>query len=321
MKQLIDDFEEELYDLYHSTKSMDLTPTSVKKSKKSSDNEDSDNEDTDDGSIPNAPIVNDILRAKIVEFNHFKLILYETVDGYVWIDVNTLIKHISLIDKVTTTQSKKSTAKMDKLKERVDETPDGFSEYFTIDVKGIYNKTVNVRFIPICDLPHYCRPYANNLIKFMSKTFVNGDNKGWIYYNLVIDDNTGKVIGVKVGRTKDLTSRNWNYNSQDRFNGKHLETKNKIYVSERARAEDIWRFFLNKNSDKISSIVQDTEWLMFSDDEEEMKEQAATLESIWNEYVSSEEIVKLLIKPPEEKPKKSPRKSSKKSSEQSSDNQ
>lgn len=303
MNQLIEAFEEELFELYHSTEAMDLSPIPTKKSKgKSKGKSTNASDDLNEGdtssieSTTGNELIDIVRRAKIVKFDdRFDLILYETVDGYIWVDVKTIAKHISVIDKVTKTQSRKSTARMDKLKDRMEETPDGLSEYLTVDVKGIYKQPVEAKFVPVCDLAHYCRPYANNLIKFMSKTFVNGDDKGWIYYNHVINDDTGRFTGVKVGRTKNLKHRNQTYNSDARAHSEHLVTMHKIYISERAKAEDIWKLYLERNKDRIDNIVQDSEWLRLSNDDNEANVQADTLESIWNEYINSPEIKAILL--------------------------
>lgn len=296
MNQLIEDFEEELFELYHSTEAMDLTPTPKKsKSKGKSTNASNDLNEGDALSTSNE-LIDVIRRAKIVKFDdRFDLILYETTDGYIWIDVKTVLKHISLIDKVTKTQSRKSSARMDTLKERVEEVPLNLGESFSVKIKGIFKQPVEAIFVPVCDLMLYSCIYRDNLLKFMSKKFVNGDDKGWIYYNHVINDDTGRHTDVKVGRTKNLRHRNQSYNSQARGHSEHLVTMRKIYVSERGKAEDIWKFYLEKNSDKIASIVQDSEWLRLSDDDNEANAQAEALESIWNEYINSEEIKAILL--------------------------
>lgn len=284
MKQLIESFEEELYELYHSTDATDLTPKPVKDSSKSKVD------------YSNSEIIDAIRRTKIVEFDdRFKLILYETTDGFIWIDVKTVLKHISLIDKVTKTQSRKSSARMDTLKGRVEEIPLDLGESFSIKIKGIHKLPVEAIFVPVCDLSLYAGIYRDNLLKFVSKEFVNGDDKGWIYYNHVINDDTGRLIGVKVGRTKNLKHRNQNYNSNARAHSEHLVTMRKIYISERAKAEDIWKLYLERNKDRIDNIVQDSEWLRLSDDANEANVQADTLESIWNEYINSPEIKAILL--------------------------
>lgn len=284
MKQLIESFEEELFDLYHSTDAIDLTPKSNKDSKKA------------EVDYSNSEIIDAIRRTKIIEFDdRFKLILYETSDGFIWIDVKTVLKHISLIDKVTKTQSRKSSARMDTLKGRVEETPLDLGESFTIRIKGIYKQPVEAIFVPVCDLPLYTGIYRDNLLKFISKEFVNGDDKGWIYYNHVINDNTGNVMNIKVGRTKNLKERTGKYNSDARKDSKHIVTMRKIYVSERGKAEDIWKLFLEKNKDRLSNVDKDSEWLILSDDVNEANGQMDVIESIWNEYINSPEIKEILL--------------------------
>lgn len=299
MIQLFGDFEEELFELYHSTEAMDLSPIPAKKSKgksKGKSTNASDDLNEGDASSTGNELIDIIRRTKIVKFDdRFDLILYETTDGYIWIDVKTVFKHISLIDKVTKTQSRKSSARMDTLKERVEEVPLDLGESLSVKIKGIFKQPVEAIFVPVCDLMLYDGIYRDNLLKFMSKKFVNGDDKGWIYYNHVINDDTGRHTDVKVGRTKNLRHRNQNYNSQARGHSEHLVTMRKIYVSERGRAEDLWKFYLEKNSDKIANIVQDSEWLRLSDDDNEANVQAEALESIWNEYINSEEIKAILL--------------------------
>lgn len=284
MKQLFESFEEELCELYHSTDSIDLTPKSNKDSNKSKVDS------------SNSELIDAIRRTKIVEFDdRFKLILYETSDGYIWIDVKTVLKHISLIDKLSKTQSRKSSARMDTLKDRVEEIPLDLGESFTIKIKGIYKQPVEAIFVPVCDLPLYTGIYRDNLLKFVSKKFVNGDDKGWIYYNHVINDNTGNVMDIKVGRTKNLRERTGKYNSDARGDSKHIVTMRKIYVSERGKAEDIWKIYLDKNKDRLSNIVQDGEWLRLSNDVNEMNGQMDVIESIWNEYINSPELKEILL--------------------------
>ena len=280
MKQLFESFEEELFELYHSTDAIDLTPKPKRSEVDSS----------------NSEVIDAIRRTKIVEFDgRFKLILYETTDGCIWIDVKTVIKHISLIDKVTKTQSRKSSARMDTLKDRVEDIPFDLGESFSIKIKGIYKQPVEAIFVPVCDLPLCAGIYRDNLLKFVSKKFVNGDDKGWIYYNHVINNNTGNVIDIKVGRTKNLKERTCKYNSDARGDSKHIVTMRKIYVSERGKAEDIWKLYLDKNNERLSNITKDSEWLRLSDDVNEANSQMGVIESIWNEYINSPELKAILL--------------------------
>ena len=284
MKQLFESFEEELCELYHSTDEIDLTPKPNKDSKKS------------EVDYSNNEVIDAIRRTKIIEFDdRFKLILYETTNGYIWIDVKTVIKHISLIDKVTKTQSRKSSARMDTLKGRVEDIPLDLGESFSIKIRGIYKQPVETIFVPVCDLPLYAGIYRDNLLKFVSKEFVNGDDKGWIYYNHVINDNTGNVMDIKVGRTKNLKERTGKYNSDARGDSKHIVTMRKIYVIERGKAEDIWKLYLEKNNNRLSNITKDTEWLRLSDDVNEANSQMDVIESIWNEYINSPELKAILL--------------------------
>lgn len=284
MKQLIESFEEELFDLYHSTDAIDLTPKSSKDSSKS------------EVDYSNSEVIDAIRRTKIIEFDdRFKLILYETSNGFIWIDVKTVLKHISLIDKLTKTQSRKPSARMDTLKGRVEDIPLDLGESFSIRIKGIYKQPVEAIFVPVCDLSLYAGIYRDNMLKFISKEFVNGDDKGWIYYNHVINDNTGRLTDVKVGRTKNLKHRNQDYNSDARAYSEHLVTMRKIYTSERGKAEDIWKLYLKKNKDRIANIVQDSEWLRLSADDNEANVQMDVIESIWDEYINSPELKAILL--------------------------
>ena len=297
MKQLIEAFEEELYDLYYSDESTDVIVGPAKHIKV--------DKSPYHALSPEFALLNILRTAKIVTFyDDFKLILCEVVDEagdkYVWIDVKTVLKHISLIDKEDTIQSKKSTARMRKVDERAKETPSELVESLVVNVRGLYNRDIDAIFVPVCDLVNYCSPYRENLLKFMSKDLINGDHEGWIYYNHAINDDTGRVTDVKGGRAKDLKCRLCNYNSTYGKNKKHIITMKKIYTSERYKAEGIWKDLVKKNQQKIPNIIIDNEWLKLSDDFDESNKQMDAIEKLWEEYVKLLKDKKLLIEPTSE---------------------
>lgn len=215
---------------------------------------------------------------KSVKYNNFNLLIQKNFVGDVMIEVKTLARILSSWRDVN--GNLQYGADITRLIKSIE---NGIIAYTVSPYKAENGKIVSGYFFYIYDLPFVLGKYADKLIRFMAKTFEDGDEEGCIYFNAV-KNKYGDIVKVKVGRTSNNKHRLEVYNSDAKKNGEIIETVDKIEVSKIRKFENYWKNYIEDDIIDDMKVTKSGEYFILSEIKEERIHQYKSLFNLWASF-------------------------------------
>lgn len=232
-----------------------------------------------------------ILTFKMNSNKSFELILYKDFTGNLFIEIQTLLKHVTSWGHG---KLHGYTANLKNVRSFIDDIPAEFNGCHKITILGLSNRISEGYFVPVSSLWFYvAKEYYHRLIKFINKDFVNGDYEGWIYINLFKKSTI--IKRVKLGRTANIDQRNEKYESEAKKHGETCDNWAIIKVKEVVFAENYLKKFYDNYPDVKKIKKGKTEYLNISSDSDESSQQLLSTANYWNEYITSDPIKDIVI--------------------------